>query len=1118
MSKRLTLVGSTLFVIGALLVAQPPTGTISGIVSDESGAVIPNATVTITNKATGAARTATTNAEGYYSAAALLAADYQVRVEANGFKTSLRDATVTVGGNTQVNMPMSLGGTKEVVTVEAATAQVNYESNTVEGVIQRSAIQDMPLNGRSYLQLGALEPGVTVTTGTVAQFNVLFTVSVLGGGNRTAVTIDGGNISDNIDVGGGMSSMNFSQDMVQEFQISEVNFDLATPIAAGGAINVVTRSGSNDWHGSGYFFYRDHNMAAYPNLQRIPSDPNPFFVRRNPGATLGGPIKKDKVFFFFNYEFLNQVAATSILSSDQAFSAVQNTYGSPYTSKQISGRIDYHINAKNNLFIRYSHDGNAGFGQSLEFGDPSNWAHNTNWADQGIIGLTSSLTPNIVNDLRFQYNYWNNHNNQAVPSDCNAPCAAGVLPNIYTFVGGNFPAIGPNFNAPQGRNTRRFEVVEALSWQKGSHRLKFGGDLNPTRSAGLWGFCTPMCVGAFSPSYLASSFQGPAAAYIPLLFPTTPTSLKTDADALNLPVLNLNSSIFSGIGVGSISTPAAYDHNQNENFNQYRAYFQDVWKIKSNFTFNYGLAWNAQTGFYNSDVPRPAYLAPILGANNLGPTANNTKEMQPAFGFAWSPFKDNKTVIRGGAGIYWDSTPGYYKLREAASIDPPGADRNTLAASAFTNDIPGPFGGSGLLAIGVGSNCPIPGGLPCTVIPEGAPLPLGALTNMTVAQFVALVNRQLPSVEAVLAPQNPQRSGPFQYANINYAKQGVEIYPEHFPLARSYQTSLGIQRELPWGMVLTADWARRQGENVSLSEVDQNLYNRYEGTTTPVPVIPLCKTSPDYNPADECSSGSITFWTDQGRSIYEGLLTKVQKRFANHFQFIVSYALQKATDETVWDDAHWMAGYGQYLPHHDLTIAGTYNFPWGITLAMNSSFITATPTTPVIATSTGYILPGTVPAGSNEPLAGVAYGSLNAGCGHACLAAAVASYNANIVGSVNAQGQTIQKLSSIILPNNYAFGAPTITQDFRLTKTFTVKERYKFNILAEMFNAFNISNLTGYTSSGVMALDTGLAGSVCKQGSQAGINCSFGQPTSRAGQLFGSAGTRAVQLGGRFTF
>ncbi len=535
--------------LSVALTAQAPTGIITGIVTDETGAVIPNATITITNKATGAARTATANAEGLYSAVSLEPGDYEVRSEANGFKTSVRAATVTVGGTTQVNMPMSLGGTKEVVTVEAATAQVNYESHTVEGVISRSTIQDLPLNGRSYLQLAALEPGVTITPGSVAQFNTLFTVSVLGAGNRTVVTVDGGNISDNIDVGGGIASMNFSQDMVQEFQISEVNFDLATPIAAGGAINMVTRSGSNDWHGSGYFYYRDHNMAAYPYLQRIPSIPNPFFVRRNPGASLGGPLKKDKLFFFFNYEFMNQVAATPILSTDPAFQSLQNAYGSPYVSKQISARFDYHLNDKNNLFLRYSHDGNSGFGQSLEFGDPSNWAHNTNWADQGILGVTSSITPTLVNDARFQFNYWNNHNSQATASDCSAPCVAGSLPNIYAFTGGNFPAIGPNFNAPQARNTRRFELVEGLSWQKGSHRLRFGGDFNPTRSAGLWGFCTPMCVGAFSPTYLANSFAGPAAAIIPLLFPTVPTKVKTDADVLNLPVVNIGSSIFSGVGV-----------------------------------------------------------------------------------------------------------------------------------------------------------------------------------------------------------------------------------------------------------------------------------------------------------------------------------------------------------------------------------------------------------------------------------------------------------------------------------------------------------------------------------------------------------------------------------------
>jgi len=1074
--------------------------------------VIPNVNVTITNKATGVSRTATTNAEGYYSAVALPAGDYDVKAEVAGFRTIIRPTTVQAGETTQVNMPMSIGQTQEVVTVEAATAQINYETHNIQGVIERSTIQDLPANGRSYLQLSNLEPGVTIATGTVAQFNVLFTVSVLGAGNRTVVTIDGGNISDNIDVGGGMSSMNFSQDVVQEFQISTVNFDLATPIAAGGAINVVTRSGSNDWHGSGYFFYRDHNMAAYPNLQRT-GNLNPFFVRRNPGVSLGGPIAKDRLFFFFNYEFLNQVQAVSINTTDPAFLAFNASYGSPYVSKQTNGRIDYHINSKHNLFLRISSDINSGFGQALEFGDPSNWAHNTNNASQSIIGLTSSLTPTIVNDLRFQYNYWGNHSLPAVSGDCSAPCVSTGLPNVFTFLGGNTPAIGPNFNTPQGRNTRRFELVESLSWQKGSHRLKFGGDFNPTGSIGEWGFCTPMCVGAFSPTYLKN--LGLAG-----LFPTTPATLTNASQILNLPVLNIGASIFSGIGAGSTSLPGAYDYGQNIGYNQYRAYAQDIWKIRPNFTLNYGLAWNAQTGFYPVGVPLPQYLAPILGANNLGETRNNTKEFQPAFGFAWSPFKNNKTVIRGGGGIYWDSTPGYYKLRSAASVDPPGSARVTLAASDFTNNIAGPFNGSGVLVIGGStSTCPYGAlGVPCSILPIGAPIPLSGLTTMTVGQFVNLVNAELPAIQSVLSPNNPQRSGPFPYPNINYAKQGVEIYPQNNPLARSYQTSLGIQHDFGFGLVVSADWARRQGENVSLGEVDQNLFTRYQGSTTPVPVIPLCKTTPDLDPTHECSSGSITIWTDQGRSIYNGLLFKAQKRFSHRYQFQVSYAYAHASTDVVdvWNYANYNSGYGQYLAHHDLGISGTVNLPWGFTMSMNSSMISATPSQASVATSAGLILPGTVPSGTSEPLPGVPIGGLNAGTSKSGLAAAVAAYNSTIVGSVNAQGAKIG--SSLVLPQNYSLGFPTLSQDFRLTKTFTFKEKYKLSILGELFNAFNISNLAGNT----YALDTTTnPAAVCAQGVAVGgnnISCQFGQATQRQGQTFGSAGTRAAQVGARFSF
>jgi hypothetical protein len=1091
---------SLLFCLGAF--AQS-TGIIVGTVADESGAVIPSVTVTITNKATGVARTASTNAEGYFSAPALPAGDYQVKAEANGFRILERDATVLAGTTITVNLPMSLGGTKEVVTVEAATAQMNYEKHEIAGVIEHSVIEDLPSNGRDYIQLATLEPGVTISTGTIGQFNALFYVSVLGSGFRTSVTVDGGNVSDNIDVGGGGQSMNFTQEVVQEFQLSELNIDLSSPIQTGGSINVVTRSGSNNWHGSAYFFFRDHNMAAYPNLERIQGQPaSPFFVRRNPGASLGGPLIKDKLFFFFNYEFLNQVQAQSVTTTDPAFEAIQGTYASPYAAKKITLRLDYHLNSKNNLFLRYSHDGNNGFGPALTSGDPSNWPHNVNWSDQSIFGITTILTPTIVNDLRVQYNYWNNHNLPAVASDCSGPCVAGSLPNVVFFVGTNQQSIGPNLNSPQARNTRRYELVESLSWQKGAHRLKFGGDLNPTYSAGLWGFCTPLCLGAVSPTFIREILP---AGLVGLLYPTLPTKLTSDAQVLNLPVWNLNAAIFSGVGVGDVPLPSSYYYDKNKNYDQFRTYFQDVWKLRPNLTVNYGLAWNAQTGFYNSQLSKPALLAPILGTgpDNLGPTVNNLHEFQPAIGFTWSPGKSQKWVIRGGAGIYWDSTPGYYKLRDAAALGPPGSARNTLAASAFTNIYPG------ILNLSAG-------GVP---IPIGAPLPISALTNMTVGLFQNLVNTELPTVTALLAPTNPPRSGPFPYSELQYAHQGVEIYPTHNPMARSYQTSIGVQRDLGWGMVLTADWARRQGENISLGEIDQNLFTRFQGDSTPVPVVPLCPTSPDFNPTHNCSTGTITFWNGQGRARYNGLLVKLNKRLSNRVQFLASYAYQKDMTNAapgIWDDANFNTSYGQDLAHQNLNVSGTIQLPWGFLLSVNSSFITRSPQA---ATVNGLDLPGTAPSGSTEPLPGMSFSCLAVGCSKSQLVKAVQNYNANYVGKPSAQGADAPNPGPLVLPPDYQFGDPTFSQDFRLTKTFTYKEKYKLNILAEMFNAFNISNLT-YPSSG-FTLDSLAAGCTLTNGaftSCASQNYAFGQPTGRVGQTFGQGGARAVQVGARFTF
>ena len=406
---------SVILLFGLVLsgLAQAPVGDISGTVFDESGAVIPNAQVTITNKETGLIRNVVSNVTGQFSASALPAGQYEVKVEVSGFRTLLREAGVAVGGLTTVDMHLQVGQSKDIVTVEAVTPQVEYERHSIDGVVTRQQIQNLPLNGRSFLQLAMLEPGVTVSANSQGQYNRAFDVSILGAdSDLTRITVDGATVRDSVTGG---TQQNFSQEIVQEFQVSSVNFDLSTSLGAGGAVNVVTRSGGNDFHGSGFFFFRDHNMSAYPTLQRSPIDPDPFFARRQSGFWFGGPVKKDKLFFFTSLEHNNQKGVYAPLPNDPLFQNFSTIASSPYVGTELTERIDYRITSKHNAFVRYSHDGNNSFAPRSANELPSSWVSNVNWADSGVFSLISAFTPAVVNEFRFSMTYWSNKNN--IPSD-----------------------------------------------------------------------------------------------------------------------------------------------------------------------------------------------------------------------------------------------------------------------------------------------------------------------------------------------------------------------------------------------------------------------------------------------------------------------------------------------------------------------------------------------------------------------------------------------------------------------------------------------------------------------------------------------------------------------------
>ena len=510
-------------------------------------------------------------------------------------------------------------------------------------------------------------------------------------------------------------------------------------------------------------------------------------------------------------------------------------------------------------------------------------------------------------------------------------------------------------------------------------------------------------------------------------------------------------------------------------------------KLRSNLTVNYGLAYSLETGNFNSDLPNPALLAPILGADNLHPTPVNWLDFGPALGFAWSPGKSGKTVIRGGAGLYWDTMPGYQRMQNVGVIGPLGNGPIGVSSNLFSNPFPG--------------KVQLVGGQ-VVPLPVGAPIPGGAITNFTVGDWVQTYARQLPLLNATLGV-TPPSSGPYSVTALDVAKTnaGSFLYTPHEPLTRSYQTSIGIQRDLGHDIVLTADYARRLNIHTQLGTVDLNHFNAFvNGVRTPA--IPACTVAPDLNPTHSCTVGVLNFVQNQGRGVYNALLVKVQKRMSHHYQFTASYALQNLNGlTTLFNLNNWYQSYGPLTPRHNLNISGVISLPFGFELSVNSSIVTRNPVQPL---ATGIDLTGTNSTYTTPIDPTGQYRCFNMGCGKSDLAQYVATFNSAYAGSKTPSGKSIP---AYILPPNYEFGDPTLSQDLRLTKTFAYKERYRLAVFAEMFNAFNISNLTGYSFN----LDAINA-------NPANQTFAFGQPTQRAGQSFLSSGPRALQLGARISF
>src|SRR5437016_631542 len=384
MSRAHAIIFLLTFVILGSARAQTPTGVISGVVTDPAGARVGGARVTIVNLDIGLRRSLTTSTEGDFTAVALPAGTYQLTDDATGFHRLERTTVVEAGTTTTVNLSLQIGDVSEQVTVDDAAPLINYEQHQMGGVVSRKQIENLPLNGRNFLDLAKLEPGVT---DPVRGTNNRVFVPTRGAGLATSprigytrVTVDGASINLIAFIG---AALQVSQEAVREFQISTVNFDLSTSLTADGVINIVTRSGGKDFHGSGFYFYRDHNLAAYPGLTRDPNNLNPFFQRSQFGYQLSGPISKDRAFFFTSYERNDQRGVLSIQPRSTDFAPLGGVFPSPYLGNQFNLRFDMRLRPNHNAFVRYTHDGNSAFAPNDGRNNvlPSGWSRLRNWVD-----------------------------------------------------------------------------------------------------------------------------------------------------------------------------------------------------------------------------------------------------------------------------------------------------------------------------------------------------------------------------------------------------------------------------------------------------------------------------------------------------------------------------------------------------------------------------------------------------------------------------------------------------------------------------------------------------------------------------------------------------------------
>ena len=726
------------------------TGGIVGTVTDQTGALVPGAKVSITEKSTGRQLSLATNSAGLYNSGPLTPGDYTVRVEAAGFSTAEVTLTVQVNNTSNGNVALHIGSTTTVIEVAATGVQVNTDQATVQGVITTQQIENLPINGRNFLQLAQLEPGVQIQDGAVFDptKNGFSSISFGGRYGRTArIEVDGGDISDeNV----GTTTMNIPASAIQEFQIEQSSLDLSSGMTSSGAVNISTRSGSNALHGEGFYDGRSHDLAA----RVAPEDL--FFRREQFGTNVGGALIKDKLFFFADWERSRQDYAAPVQLS-VPFSGLSSSINQPFKEHEAFGRLDWQATDKLKVFYRYTYNINSNVVPYIP--DTFQPFLNRDHAQDHLTGFDLT-TGKFTHSFRFEFLRFANQIGDAVAGTGIYNPAPGVELAIggdpFCLTAGADPfCSGTNFLAPQVTQQHDLEFKYDGSTIWGKHVIRYGAEVNRILGGGFASFLqlAPAAWDSYSPADQAAAAASTA-------FPGGA------GNPLNYPV----DGAFLGNGIGYDTAISQFGFPAGGQFDtRFSWYIGDNWKIRPNLNISLGLHYIRDTGRSDSQLgPNAAINAFGAGLGNQVHQPN--LNFAPQVGIAWDPRKNGKTVIRLGGGIYYENTVWNNVLFDAPA---------RLQKGLFWT-----YEGS------------------C-----GTPSFCGQPIGSVYKQIVAAQQSYQAAILAAGPSANPSYIGS---TLADGQGNGLDLFGPNFRTPYSIQLNAGVQHEFRPGTVLSVDYLRNR--------------------------------------------------------------------------------------------------------------------------------------------------------------------------------------------------------------------------------------------------------------------------------------------------------------------